>query len=248
MDTTATAIGEQCQDNKSTIERRNSFVSIPYHHNFNLQQLFDTCRVCITAVEQSLQSTLHRPVLSRRLDTVDESFKSISAEFSSNADVPDNSSYLLIIILKEVYELLRYHVEKNCPPISNVIEFSAPGGIVILTRIPHGQVNISIEKLVEELDLSEEETERLDEFIYRRHRRIAIATENTSPLERIVTATEMWTDQLVALTLYTFPRHTNGMTNSVKIAFERIKFLFAEKELQYVTQRVLTLILVPIVQ
>ena len=104
------------------------------------------------------------------------------------------------------------------PQISNVIEFSAPEGIVILTRIPHGQVNISIEKLVEELDLSEDETERIDEFIYRRHRRIAIATENTSPLERIVTATEMWTDQLVALTLYTFPHHTSGLTDPVKIA------------------------------
>ena len=101
------------QDDKGAIERRNSFVSVPYHHNFDLQQLFDTCRVCITAVEQSLQSALHRPVLSRRLDTVDESFKSVSAEFSSNVDIPDNSSYLLIIILKEVYELLRDHVEHN---------------------------------------------------------------------------------------------------------------------------------------
>ena len=246
---TTTSIGEQSSNEKGAIERRNSFVSIPYHHNFDLQQLFDTCRVCITAVEQSLQSALHRPVLSRRLDTVDESFKAVSAEFSSNVEVPDNSSYLLIIILKEVYEQLRDFVENNCPQISNVIEFSSPEGIAVLTRIPHGQVSISIEKLVEELDLSEEETERIDEFIYRRHRRITLATENTTLLERIVKATEMWTEQLVALTLYTFPQQTSGLTAPVKVALERIKFLLAERELLSVTQKEFRIdFLVPIVQ
>ncbi len=231
-----TSLEAQCQHDKGIIERRSSLVGIPYHHNFDLQQLFDTCRVCITAVEQSLQSTLHRPVLSRRLDTADESFKSVSAGFSSSDNIPDHSSYLLIIILKEVYELLRDHVEKNCPTISNIIEFSAAEGIIILTRIPRGQVHISIEKLVEQLDLSEDETEQIDEFIYRLHRRIGLATDNTSPLERIVRATELWTDQLVALTLFTFPHPTSGLTDSVKVALERIKFLLAKKELQYVIQ------------
>jgi hypothetical protein len=187
-------------------------------------------------VEQSLQSTLHRPVLSRRLDGVDESFKSVTEEFCSGVAVPDNCSYLLIIILKEVYELLRQHVETHCSPVSNVIQFSAPEGIVILTRIPHGQIQISIEKLVEVLTLSERESEQIDEYIYRVHRQIGTVTEHTSPLTRIVMAAELWTDHLVALARHTFPRHSNGLKDAVKTSLEEIKFLLAARNTRYIIQ------------
>src|SRR5271169_752387 len=124
------------QDETNSQRRRNSIVDLPYDHNLDLEQLFETCLTCITAVTQLLQIVLNRPVLSRRLDTVDESIKTVSAQFSSSIEVPDRTLYLLVVILKELYELLRHQVETNYFPISN-IEFSAPDGLVVLNRIPH---------------------------------------------------------------------------------------------------------------
>ena len=84
---------------------------------------------------------------------------------------------------------------------------------------------------MEELEVSEDKTDQIDEFLYQLHRQIKGATEHTSPLERIVRTAELLVDQLVALTLYTFPHHTNGLTNSIKTALRNIELLFDKSEI-----------------
>ena len=213
-------------------ERRKSVEEIPYHHNLDLQQLFDTCRVCVFAVEQSLHSTTQRPVLFRRLEEVDDTLKSIAAQFSNPpAKVSDTCSYLLILVLQQVYETLRHYIETRCPPVSNVIEFSSESGIVVLNVIPHGQVHVSIEKLAERLDITDDEADQLEEFVYQLHRRIVRETKYTSPLERIVSATERWTDQFVAISLYSFPRAKVHLPDSVRSALNTVRQVLEMRDL-----------------
>jgi len=211
---------------------RTSAEDIPYHHNLDLQQLFDTCRVCVFAVEQSLQTSSQRPVLFRRLEEVDDTIKSIASQFS-NPEIPDNCGYLLVLILQQVYETLRHYIETRCSPAANVIEFSSESGIVVLKMMPHGQVHVSIEKLAERLAVTDDEAGQLEEFVYQLHRRIVRETKYTSPLERIVSATEMWTEQFVALSLYCFPRAKIHIPDSVKTSLDAVKAVVEMRDLQY---------------
>src|SRR5271170_5528093 len=121
--------------------RRKSIGEIPYHHNLDLQQLFDTCRVCVYAVEQSLHTSTQRPVLFRRLEEVDDTLKSIAIQFCT-PQIPDNCGYLLVLILQQIYESLRHYIETRCSPVSDVIEFTSEADIVVLKMIPHGQVHV----------------------------------------------------------------------------------------------------------
>ena len=215
-------------------ERRKSIGDIPYHHNLDLQQLFDTCRVCVFAIEQALHSSSQRPVVFRRLEEVDDTLKSIAAQFCSPpSSVSNRSSYLLILILQQVYESLRHYIETRCSPVSNVIEFSSDTGVVVLKMIPHGQVHVSIEKLAEKLDITDDEADQLEEFVYQLHRRIVRETRYTSPLERIVSATEMWTDQFVALSLYSFSRTKVHVPDSVRSALNNVREVLEMRDLQY---------------
>jgi len=217
-----------------TRPRRKSIGEIPYHHNLDLQQLFDTCRVCVFAVEQSLRSSTERPVLFRRLEEVDDTLKSVATQFSTPpTKVSDNCAYLLILVLQQVYESLRHYIETRCSPVSNVIEFTSEAGIVVLKMIPHGQVHVSIEKLAELLDITDDEADQLEEFVYQLHRRIVRETKYTSPLERIVSATEMWTDQFLALSLYSFPRAKIHLPDSVRSALNTVKEVLEMRDLQY---------------
>ena len=217
-----------------TRARRTSIGEIPYHYNLDLQQLFDTCAVCVFAVEESLRSSTERPVLFRRLEEVNDTLKTVATQFSTPiATVSDNCKYLLILVLQQVYESLRHYIETRCSPVSNVIEFTSEGGIVVLKLIPHGQVHVSIEKLAELLDITEDEADQLEEFVYQLHRRIVRETKYTSPLERIVSATEMWMDQFVALSLYSFPRAKIHLPESVKSALDTVKEVLEMRDLQY---------------
>lgn len=217
---------------ETTRTGRKSVEEIPYHHNLDLQQLFDTCRVCVYAVEQSLHTSTQRPVLFRRLEELDDILKSIATQFST-AQVPDYYAYLLVLVLQRVYETLRQYIETRCSPVSDVIEFTSEAGIVVLKMIPHGQVHVSIEKLVEQLDITDDEASQLEEFVYQLHRRIVRETKYTSPLDRVVSSTEMWTDQFVALSLYSFPRTKMHLHDSIKASLSAIKEVLEMRDLQY---------------
>jgi len=210
-----------------------SLANVPYHHNLDLQQIFDTCRVYVAAVEQSLQAARHRPVLSRRLDAVDEALKSISEQFCSTKDVPDEASYVFILLLQKLYELLRQHVHVEGPQVTSVINVSPSGNPVVLTVIPHGQVHVSLEKLVEALHITNDTVERTNEFVYRLHRRIMRSTTNTSPLERVVSAAELWTDQLRALAIYSGLSKPKSISASVQFALSDIEHLLEMREIRY---------------
>lgn len=218
----------------SNSEQEARLSDLPYHHNLDLGQLFDTCRAWINAVEQSLQSTANRPVLSRRLNSVADTVHTASTQFRSNNNIPHNTSYLLALILQKIYEVLRHEVDSKDSQLSGV---SADGGTenpIASKIIPRGQVHISIEKLVENLHISEDEAESVQEYVFRVQRRINRVTRYTSPLEKMVAATEMWADQFTALSLYTFPRYSAKLPDSVIFALGNIKALLDKRELRYI--------------
>jgi len=129
-------------------KRHNSLSNVPYHHNFDLQQLFDTCRVYIIDLEQRFWSNVYSPALSQRLKVPKEVLKTVSAHFCCSDDISDESSYILVLMLQKMYELLRHAVDFNSSQ-TGIIDISPPDPPEFLTVIPHGQVHISLEKLAE---------------------------------------------------------------------------------------------------
>lgn len=210
-----------------------SLIDVPYHHNLNLRQIFDACRVCITSIEQSVRSESHVPTLSGRLDTIDEAFESVSTQFCADSlDVPNNALYLLLLILQKFYELLQHHVEVKRLVLSNVTEFPNAKGITLLNMMPHGQVHVSIEKLLEDLNVVDFEADRIEDFVYRLHRQITHRVNELNHLERVVRASELWKEQLVSLSWYTFRRDSGVSVNSV--ALTQISDLLDFRDLRYI--------------
>lgn len=213
------AIQEQ---NNPLMERR------PHNHKFDLQQFFDTCRGCVFTIAQSLQ--IQRPVLYRRLDAVNDTLQSLSSDFCSASRLPDNCAYLLIVVLQKIHEIVRNEIDS-----SDTIEpsvFPTAAGSTPFTILGHGELHVLIEGLVDSLNVSEDEVERIEEYVFRVQRYIHRATRHTSPLERLVSQAESWNDQLIALSLYTFHRHSFRLSDSVILAQERIKTLLDMRDLQ----------------
>ena len=204
----------------------------PNNHKFDLQQFFDTCRGCIVTIAQSLQ--LKRPVLYRRLDAVNDTLQSLSSDFCSASQLPDNCAYLLIVILQKIHEILRNEIDSS-DTTSQLFEpaiLPAAAGSTPVTILGHGELHVLIEGLVDSLDVSEDEVDRIEEYVFRVQRYIHRATRHTSPLERLVSQTESWNDQLIALSLYTFHRHSFRLSDSVILAQERIKTVLDMRDLQ----------------
>ena len=199
---------------------------VPYHQNFDLQQLFDNCSGCVVAIGECLQ--LKRPVLYRRLDIIHDTLQSLSSDFCSASDLHDNSAYLLIVVLQKIYEVLRHGLDS----VGADSQPSTTGASSSSTILGHGELHILIEKLVDSLDVSEDEVDRIEEYVFQVQRYIHRMTRHMSPLERLVSQAEGWIDQLIALSLYAFCRHTLRSSDSVVLAQEKIKTLLDMRERQ----------------
>jgi hypothetical protein len=210
---------------------RNALVGLPFHHNLTFQQLFDSCGVSLAVIEQSLYSTSHQ-VLQRRINNVSLTLNNVSSEFRHK--VADEISYLLLLILQKLYEILQMYIEKESVPFPKHFEAVQSGGPTGLLGIPHGQVHVSLEKLVAKLTVTDDESERIEEFVYQVHRRIGRSTKNTSALEKTVLGAEMWGAYLKALAAYTHPEHAPRITSAVQEDLDEIKRLLEMKELGYV--------------
>src|SRR5277367_2888129 len=77
--------------------RRNVLVDIPYHHNLDLQQIFDTCRLYMTGIEQHLLSS-SQSVLSRRINAVDQALTTCCPIFCDATELLEEPSYLLLLL------------------------------------------------------------------------------------------------------------------------------------------------------
>jgi hypothetical protein len=209
----------------------NTLVGVPYHHNLTFQQLFDTCGINLAVIEQSLYSTSHH-VAQRRINNLSLILNNVSTEFQ--ARVADESSFLLLLILQKLYETLQLYIEKEDVPFPKHFEVIQQGGPTGLLGIPHGQVHVSLEKLVAKLTVTDDESERIEEFVYQVHRRIGRNTKNTSALEKTVLSAELWGTYLRALAIYVHPRGTTKFTGAVHEALDEIKRLLEMKELEYI--------------
>ena len=224
---------------RPTLVRDNSLsslVGIPYHHNLDLQQLFDTSRTSLIEIEHFFQLNAGRPILARRLILADQSLERLTNRFChTSSAVPDEISYLLVLFLQQLYELTSDYVSLECPPSDS--PFSLPPDVLAgLTAIPQGQVSLSFEKQVQGLRrLSENLLDRIEEFVHGLHRQITRATRNTSPKERMVEMVEFWVAQLVALSLYAFPKLMDDVSDSVDHALKGIREVLDMRELRYAT-------------
>lgn len=207
---------------------RNALLGLPFHHNLTFQQLFDTCGISLAVIEQSLYSTSHH-VLQRRINNVSLTLNTVASEFHSK--VTDEVSYLLLLILQKLYEILQIYIEKESVPFPKHFEAVQQGGPTGLLGIPHGQVHVSLEKLVAKLTILDDESERIEEFVYQVHRRIGRSTKNTSVLEKTVLSAEMWGEYLKALTAYAHPEHATRITSTVQEDLDEIRRLLEMKEL-----------------
>lgn len=215
-------------------KRRSSLVGLPYHHNFDLQELFDTCRVSLAEIQEFFQSTVRRPVLARRLTAADQCLETVSNRFCHTSGVlPEETRYLLVLFLQQLYDSMQHYITLECPP-SDGSATQRPAALVGLTVIPHGQVRMSFEKQVQGLRLSEDMIDRIETFVNGLHRQITRTTRNTSPKERIAEMVEFWVDELVALSHYAFPEVNEDVADTVEHALKWIRDTLDMRELRYV--------------
>src|SRR5271156_5672306 len=226
------------------LPRTSSFQTIPFHHNLSLHQLFEATSLLLSSLYTSLNSTSHQ-VIQRRIDHVDDTLHTVASDFCtipSDIIVPDETLYLLLLMLQKLYDQLHHYLIKlsseneitethiTYPPTAALM--TSPG-----ETLPHGQVHVSLEKLVATLRVTDDESDRIDEFVYQVSRRIHRSTKNTFALEKVVLSAEMWADEFMATRLYTFPdklrRHSTGgaLSNPVKYALGEIKRLLDMKEI-----------------
>ena len=186
--------------------------AIPYHHNLELEQVFDSCHSYIALVRESSGT---ESILSH-IDFLDETLQWCSTQLTSNRDIAPSCSLLLILILQELYEVLRRFVDLESLTIK---QDSA-------SVVPPGQVLVSLEKLAEHLDVPVVDREKIEKYMFRLQGEVHHAIEAMVSLKKVVIAAEIWCNQLAALTLYCYPRYLRSVKDSTKMAFEEVKRLF----------------------
>lgn len=189
---------------------------IPYNQSLNLRQVFHLCHSYITLLRKFPEA---ETILSH-IDAVDETLQWVSSQFCSSQNIPASCSLMLILILQEVYELLRRYADSEC--LTSSEQSTSPTKF-----LPHGHVFMSLEKLAEERDLPAKEKEIIEEYMFHIQKDIHQATTSTvSTLRKLIVAVELWSDQLAALTLHCYPRYTEGLKDSTQMALGDIKRLF----------------------
>ena len=207
----------------SSIERASD--RVPYHHNIELSQVFHACHVYIAAIRKSPKAEKLFPYL----DAIDETLQWVLFHFSSKSDIAPECSLLFLLLLPKVYESLRQYVETQHLPLEeheNVETESAKPS----TLIPHGQVHVWLEKMVEQVPIQAADAARIENFTYQVLGNIHVATKNTPLFEKTIVAVEMWSNHLAALALYISPRDTSRYKDSVQLALKDIQQLLDSKE------------------
>ena len=150
---------------------------------------------------------------------LDETLQWMSTQFTSNHNISASCSLLLILILQEVYEVLRRYFDPECLILKQ--ESASPVRVV-----PPGQVLVSFEKLAERLDVPVTDKEKIENYMFRLQIEVHQATEATESLKKAVVAEEIWCNQLAALALYCYPRYLDGVKDSTKMALQELRRLF----------------------
>lgn len=207
---------------------------LPYHYNLTLKELFEAADLNIAIIQQSTISE-EDELLRDRLDKLESLLESLSSKFWNLGDVPDRVMYLLLLIFQKFYEAtVRYINKERVFIITDLGEGIAASDSLLLQLLPHGQIHVSLEKLVASLDVSEDEAELIEEFVHQSYVSIGKASKNLRPLSKLLTMLEMWMDLLQALALFNYNLRPGGSTPSVQSALAQIARLFDLNELMYV--------------
>lgn len=194
--------------------------AIPYHHNLELEQVFHSCHVYISLLRESPGADK----IVSHVDALDETLQWMSIQFTSNHNISASCSLLLILILQEVYDVLRRYFD----PESLTVEQES-GRLVRV--VPPGQVLVSFEKMAEGLDVTVTDRERIENYMFRLQSEVHQATEATASLKKAVVAEEIWCNQLAALALYCYPRYLDSVKDSTKMALQELRHLFETKSI-----------------
>ena len=205
----------------------------PVYHSLALNQLFDACQANIALVKRTLESDSES--LRRRLDKVSSTLEAVSSGFWGHGYSPAPAMFLLLLMLPKVYNALIQHVDNEHIIVSTELSEGIPASDSLLLKLfPRVQVRESFATLRAGLDVSEDERERIREYVHRVDKRIARASKQFKQLQKLLTILEMWTAHLMGLVIYTYNSlSANGSTTSVKFALADITHLLNLKELKY---------------
>ena len=198
----------------------------PYHRNVKLSQIFHACHVYLSAIRKSPKAEQ----LSAYIDAIDETLQWVLFHFSSKTDISPECWLLFLLQLPKVYESLRQYVETEGLPLDQH-ECTDNDTVKPLSLVSHGQVHISLEKMIEQISITPEDAARIETFVYQILANIHVATNNSPLLEKTLVAVEMWSNHLAALALYISPRDTSGYKDSVQVALADIQKILDSKEL-----------------
>jgi hypothetical protein len=204
-------------------------IAVPYHHDLELERLFDTPRGSLVIVREFFQSK-GRPVLARQLDSADQFLEVLSVRFCHTSQVtPDETRHILLLFLQQLYDSIHHYIALECDSESVAAMERSP--VHGLTMIPHDQVGGFFEKEAQKLRLSDDMIERIEQFVDILHHQITRKTRNTSPKERIVERVKFWSDQIDALSHYTFRELGDDVVESVDHALKGIREVLDMREL-----------------
>ncbi len=227
-------------DNNDAISRSTAadtrLADLPYHYNLTLKELFEAADLNIAIIQQSTVSE-EDSLLRDRLDHLESLLESVSSKFWNLGQVPDRVMYLLLLVFQKFYEAtVRYIHKEHVFIITDLGEGIAASDSLLLQLLPHGQIHVSLEKLVASLDVSEDEVELIEEFVHRSYVSIGKAAKHLRPLSKLLMVLEMWMDFLQGLALFNYKQQPDGSTPSVQSALAQITRLYNMNELMYVPE------------
>ena len=189
----------------------------------DLAQIFYACHVYIATIRDSMQSERELS----HIDLADETLRWVSAQLSSNSVISHTTTLLLLHVLQNFYELLRDYSDTTQMTLYTL---TSAREAILKGIITHGQVHATVEQIADQLTVAPTEDQRVDDYVHSVQRDIDQATEQATPLDKVLIASEIWTDQLAALALLVCPRSVNELKDSVRIALEGIRRVLEPKE------------------
>jgi hypothetical protein len=181
-------------------------------HKTELQPIFRTCCAYLHIIRGRVSTEDEIA----HIDRVDQTLRWASAQTTLSVHPVHVSIVLLLRVLGNLYEVVGHYVDSL-----QVFSNTDASGI-----ISHGQVHVSIEKMTEDLHLTDSESQTLEKYLHEVQHEIQQASENEqSTLAKVLIEAEIWSDQIAALALIVYPRYVDKVKDSVLIALERIREL-----------------------
>jgi hypothetical protein len=208
-------------------------ISASYYRPLQLNQLFEACTANLSLIQNTIDPDSE--ILLRRLDTLCLTLEAVRHDFWDHGSPPDPVMHLLLQMLQKVYNSLIHYADKEHLLVSTELDEGIPTSDSLLLKLfPRDQVRESLEILISALEVSKDEQERIEEYVYRISVRIGRASRHfENEFQKELTVLEMWTDHLLALDLFTYARSMNGSTTAVKFALSEVTRLLSLKELRY---------------